>query len=233
MSNAGNVGFFEKYTCASFFAKIKNKCFIFSDVKKMADEYEENITKVSEDCSKTIKEVKDSYKETIDELNEKIESLQLNLKDSTELHNRANATKEKVIEKLNEEITSLRAELKNKDKEHAIAINNLTIENSSKLNRIKTECADALLKADKKNNKVKQPKAEEEKEATSAPVAIPELPVLEDETEKKQKARTGVSSFSLEQIAEIKRRRKSGEKVVDIAADLGVHKSTINRALKK
>lgn len=235
MGNVGNVGFFEKYSCASFFGKFKNKCFTFGDVRKMADEYEENILKVSDDCSKEIKEAKDNSKKIIDELNAKIEELQNNIKDMTDLHNRANVSKEKMIDDLNGKVNQLKLEIRDKDKAHSAAINNLTIENSSKLNRIKTECADALLKADSKKNKTKTVKEEPIVEEV-VPEIVPELQTLEDEVvidEKKQQARSGTKSLSLEQIEEVKKRKANGEKTIDLAKELGVHKSTINRALKK
>lgn len=232
MGNVGNVGFFEKYSCVSFFKKFKHRCFIFSDVRRMADEYEENILKVTDKCSKDIKDIETKCKKEIEALDAKIEDLQNNIKETIELHNRVNVSKEKIIDKLNEEISNLKSELKDKDKNHEIAMKNISIDNSNKLNRIKKECADALLKADKKNNKVKEPIIEPTVEQT---VIAPDLCVLEDEIEnvKKQKARSGVKAFTLEQIEELKKRKVNGEKVIDLAKELGVHKSTINRALKK
>lgn len=230
----GNVGFFEKYSCTSFFGKLSNKCFIFSDVRKMATEYEENLEQIVLENEKNVKKIKEDSKKNIDEIKNVVEELQTNIKDMTELHNRTNATKEKIINDLNDKIDELKRELREKDKAHEAYINNILIENSSKLNRIKTECADALLKADKKNNKVAKCKMEEVVEETK-PEAIPELPTLEEAgiNTKKQKARTGTRAFSLEQIKKIKERRANGEQVIAIAKDLGVHKSTINRALKK
>ena len=235
MGNVGNVGFFEKYSCASFFGKMKSKCFTFGDVRKMADEYEENILKVSNDCIKEVKESKETSKKILDELNLKIDELQNNIKDMTELHNRTNVSKEKIIDDLNDKVNNLKQEIRDKDKSHSEAINNLVLENSSKLNRIKTECADALLKADKKNTKVAKVKVEEVIEGTVAEV-VPELPTLEEEVvtvEKKQRARSGMIALTKEQIEEVKLRRKKGEKSKDLAIAYNVHRATIDRAMKK
>ena len=233
MGNVGNVGFFEKYSCASFFKKIWSKCFTYDDVRSMADEYEENILKVSNDCDKEIRDVKELSKKTHDELNNKIDELQTNIKDMIELHNRTNVSKEKTIDDLIVKIDKLKQEIRDKDKYHSDAINKLVVENSSKLNRIKTECADALLKADKKNNKTSKVKVEDVIEDTTAEV-IPELPVLEEEAVvKKRKARSGVSALTKEQIEEIKLRKEKGEKSSDLALVYGVHKATIDRAVKK
>ena len=233
MGNVGNVGFFEKYSCASFFKKIWSKCFTFGDVRSMADEYEENILKVSNDCDKEIRDVKELSKKTHDELNNKIDELQTNIKDMVELHNRTSVSKEKTIDDLIVKIDKLKQEIRDKDKSHSDAINKLVVENSSKLNRIKTECAVALLKADKKNNKTSKVKVEDVIEDTTAEV-IPELPVLEEEAVvKKRKARSGVSVLTKEQIEEIKLRKEKGEKSSDLALVYGVHKATIDRAVKK
>ena len=235
MGNVGNVGFFEKYSCASFFGKFKNKCFTFGDVRRMADEYEENILKVSNDCNNEIREAKEASKKILDELNAKIDELQNNIKDMTELHNRTNVSKEKMIDDLTDKVNQLKIEIRDKDKDHASAINNLVCDNSSKLNRIKTECADALLKADKKNNKTTTAKEEAIVEEIIDNV-VPELETLEDEVgvdEKKQRARSGVNALTKEQIEEIKRRKEKGEKPKDLATEYNVHVATINRALKK
>ena len=232
MGNVGNVGFFEKYSCASFFKKIWSKCFTYDDVRSMADEYEENILKVSNDCDKEIRDAKELSKKTHDELNNKIDELQTNIKDMIELHNRTNVSKEKIIDDLNDKINNLKQEIRDKDKSHSDAINKLVVENSSKLNRIKTECADALLKADKKNNKTSKVEVEDVVKDTVAEV-IPELPVLEEEVVKKQKARSGMTALTKEQIEEIKLRREKGEKSVDLALVYNVHRTTIDRAVKK
>ncbi len=233
MGNVGNVGFFEKYSCASFFEKMRNKCFTFDDVRSMADEYEENILKVSDHYDKEIRDAKELSKKAHDELNSKIDELQTNIKDMTELHNRTNVSKEKIIDDLNDKINNLKQEIRDKDKSHSDAINKLVVENSSKLNRIKTECADAILKADKKNNKTSKVETEDVVEDTAAEV-IPELPVLEEEViVKKRKARSGMTALTKEQIEEIRLRKEKGEKTIDLALVYGVHRSTIDRALKK
>lgn len=234
MSNVGNIGFFEKYGCVSFFGKIKNKCFTFGDVRKMADEYEANILKVTNDCDVDIKKAKEASKKILDELNAKIDELQNNIKDMTELHNRANVSKEKIINDLIDKINQLRIEIRDKDKDHAAAINNLVCDNSSKLNRIKTECADALLKADKKNNKTTTAKEEAIVEEIIDNV-VPEVEIVEDKAVvvKKQRALSGTPALTKEQIEEVKIRRKNGEKSKDLAAEYKVHVATINRALKK
>ena len=189
MSNVGNIGFFEKYGCVSFFGKIKNKCFTFGDVRKMADEYEANILKVTNDCDVDIKKAKEVSKKILDELNAKIDELQNNIKDMTELHNRTNVSKEKMIDDLTDKVHQLKIEIRDKDKDHASAINNLVCDNSSKLNRIKTECADALLKADKKNIKTTTAKEEAIVEEIIDNI-IPEVQVVEDKAVvgKKQRA---------------------------------------------
>ena len=233
MGNVGNVGFFEKYSPASFFKKIRNKCFTYDDVRSMADEYEENIVKVSDHYDKEVKNARESSKEEHGELNGKIDDLQTNIKDMIELHNRTSVSKEKIIDDLNDKINRLKQEIRDKDKYHSDAINKLVAENSSKLNRIKTECADALLKADKKNNKTSKVKVEDVIEDTVAEV-IPELPVLEEEAvAKKRKARSEITTLTKEQIEEIKLRKEKGEKSLDIALAYGVHRSTIDRALRK
>lgn len=231
MSNVGNIGFFEKYGCVSFFGKIKNKCFTFGDVRKMADEYEANILKVTNDCDADIKKAKEVSKKILDELNAKIDELQNNIKDMTELHNRTNVSKEKMIDDLTDKVNQLKIEIRDKDKDHASAINNLVCDNSSKLNRIKTECADALLKADKKNNKTTTAK----EEAIVENIIDNVVPEVEDKAVvvKKQRALSGTSALTKEQIEEVKIRRKNGEKSKDLAAKYKVHVATINRALKK
>ena len=234
MSNVGNIGFFEKYGCVSFFGKIKNKCFTFGDVRKMADEYEANILKVTNDCDADIKKAKEASKKILDELNAKIDELQSNIKDMTELHNRTNVSKEKMIDDLTDKVNQLKIEIRDKDKDHASAINNLVCDNSSKLNRIKTECADALLKADKKNNKTTTAKEEAIVEEIIDNV-VPEVEIVEDKAVvvKKQRALSGTPALTKEQIEEVKIRRKNGEKSKDLATKYNVHVATINRALKK
>jgi DNA repair exonuclease SbcCD ATPase subunit len=229
MGNVGNVGFFEKYNCVSFFKKFKHKCFIFSDVRRMADEYEENILKVSDECNKDIKDIEVKYKKDIEALNAKIEELQNNNKDMVDLHNRINVSKEKIIDKLNQEISNLKSELKDKDKNHENIIKNINIDNCSKLNRIKKECADALLKADSKKNKVKEPILETPENKVNV---TPDLQTLEDEIVKVQSKNNGCQ-LSISQIEEVKKRKAQGEKTINLAKEFGVHKSTINRALKK
>ncbi len=234
MSNVGNIGFFEKYGCVSFFGKIKNKCFTFGDVRKMADEYEANILKVTNDCDVDIKKAKEVSKKILDELNAKIDELQNNIKDMTELHNRTNVSKEKMIDDLTDKVHQLKIEIRDKDKDHASVINNLVCDNSSKLNRIKTECADALLKADKKNNKTTTAKEEAIVEEI-IDNAVPEVQVVEDKAVvvKKQRALSGTPALTKEQIEEVKIRRKNGEKSKDLAAEYKVHRATIDRAIKK